>query len=66
MCFCHFSLRPLDVECMKALHEKVNIIPVLAKADCLTQAEVCRKKMKVRGSGAHPLQFKLICKTNTV
>uniref|UniRef100_A0A3P8WU74 LIM domain kinase 1 n=1 Tax=Cynoglossus semilaevis TaxID=244447 RepID=A0A3P8WU74_CYNSE len=42
------GLRPLDVECMKALHEKVNIIPVLAKADCLTQAEVCRKKMKVR------------------
>ncbi|XP_047463420.1 septin 4a isoform X2 [Mugil cephalus] len=42
------GLRPLDVECMKALHEKVNIIPVLAKADSLTQAEVCRKKMKIR------------------
>uniref|UniRef100_A0A672GGC1 Septin n=1 Tax=Salarias fasciatus TaxID=181472 RepID=A0A672GGC1_SALFA len=42
------SLRPLDVECMSALHEKVNIIPVLAKADSLTQAEVRRKKMKIR------------------
>lgn len=42
-----YSLRPLDVECMKALHEKVNIVPVLAKADSLTRAEVCRKKMKV-------------------
>ncbi|XP_028276795.1 septin-5-like [Parambassis ranga] len=42
------GLRPLDVEFMKALHEKVNIIPVLAKADSLTQAEVCRKKMKIR------------------
>lgn len=46
-CVC-CSLRPLDVQCMKALHEKVNIIPVLAKADSLTQAEVYRKKMKVR------------------
>ncbi|XP_061905146.1 septin 4a isoform X1 [Entelurus aequoreus] len=42
------GLRPLDVECMRALHDKVNIIPVLAKADSLTPAEVCRKKMKVR------------------
>ncbi|CAK6971459.1 septin 4a [Scomber scombrus] len=42
------GLRPLDVECMKALHEKVNIVPVLAKADSLTHAEVCRKKMKIR------------------
>uniref|UniRef100_A0A3Q3WNI2 Septin n=1 Tax=Mola mola TaxID=94237 RepID=A0A3Q3WNI2_MOLML len=42
------GLRPLDVECMKALHEKVNIVPVLAKADSLTRAEVCRKKMKIR------------------
>ncbi|XP_054610425.1 septin 4a isoform X3 [Dunckerocampus dactyliophorus] len=42
------GLRPLDVECMRALHEKVNIIPVLAKADSLTPAEVCRKKMKIR------------------
>ncbi|XP_029923927.1 septin 4a isoform X2 [Myripristis murdjan] len=42
------GLRPLDVECMKALHEKVNIIPVLAKADSLTPAEVCRKKMKIK------------------
>uniref|UniRef100_UPI0037E8B111 septin-5-like n=1 Tax=Semicossyphus pulcher TaxID=241346 RepID=UPI0037E8B111 len=42
------GLRPLDVECMKALHEKVNIVPVLAKADSLTQEEVFRKKMQIR------------------
>ncbi|KAF7669078.1 hypothetical protein LDENG_00252050 [Lucifuga dentata] len=42
------GLRPLDVECMKALHEKVNIVPVLAKADSLTPTEVNRKKMKIR------------------
>lgn len=42
------SLRPLDVEFMKALHEKVNIVPVLAKADTLTPSEVKKKKMKVK------------------
>ncbi|KAI3373776.1 hypothetical protein L3Q82_022364 [Scortum barcoo] len=41
-------LRPLDVACMKALHEKVNIVPILAKADSLTQEEVFRKKIKIR------------------
>ncbi|KAI4878176.1 hypothetical protein NFI96_011616 [Prochilodus magdalenae] len=34
------GLRPLDVEFMKALHEKVNIVPVLAKADTLTPSEI--------------------------
>uniref|UniRef100_A0A4W6F981 Septin 4a n=1 Tax=Lates calcarifer TaxID=8187 RepID=A0A4W6F981_LATCA len=47
------GLRPLDVECMKALHEKVNIVPILAKADSLTQAEVFRKKMKIREDIKH-------------
>ncbi|XP_028319823.1 septin 4b isoform X1 [Gouania willdenowi] len=42
------GLRPLDVEFMKALHEKVNIVPVLAKADTLTPTEVKRKKIKIR------------------
>uniref|UniRef100_A0A3Q2R2H7 Septin 4a n=1 Tax=Fundulus heteroclitus TaxID=8078 RepID=A0A3Q2R2H7_FUNHE len=42
------GLRPIDVECMKALHEKVNIIPLLAKADSLTHAEAYSKKSKIR------------------
>lgn len=42
------SLRPLDVEFMKALHEKVNIVPILAKADTLTPTEVKKKKIKAR------------------
>ncbi|XP_051720024.1 septin 4b [Ctenopharyngodon idella] len=42
------GLRPLDVEFMKALHEKVNIVPVLAKADTLTPMEVKKKKIKIR------------------
>ncbi len=39
-------LRPLDVEFMKALHEKVNIVPVLSKADTFTPTEVKTKKIK--------------------
>ncbi|XP_019741527.1 septin 4b isoform X1 [Hippocampus comes] len=42
------GLRPLDVEFMKALHEKVNIVPVLAKADTLTPSEIKKKKLKIR------------------
>ncbi|XP_055118867.1 uncharacterized protein [Symphalangus syndactylus] len=33
------SLTPLDIEFMKCLHEKVNIIPLIAKADTLTPEE---------------------------
>ncbi|XP_064416396.1 septin-4-like [Latimeria chalumnae] len=38
------SLQPLDVEFMKAIHHKVNIVPIIAKADALTPTEI--KKMK--------------------
>lgn len=34
---------------MRALHQRVNIVPVLAKADTLTPTEVERMKNKVRG-----------------
>lgn len=33
---------------MRALHQRVNIVPVLAKADTLTPTEVERMKNKVR------------------
>ncbi|XP_038669808.1 septin-5-like isoform X5 [Scyliorhinus canicula] len=42
------GLRPLDVEFMKAVHEKVNIVPLLAKADTLTPAEASKMKPKIR------------------
>ncbi|KAK2840973.1 hypothetical protein Q7C36_012552 [Tachysurus vachellii] len=42
------GLRPVDVEFMKALHEKVNIIPLIAKADCLTPSEIKKLKDRVR------------------
>ncbi|AWP07401.1 Hypothetical protein SMAX5B_010345 [Scophthalmus maximus] len=41
-------LRPVDVEFMKALHEKVNIIPLIAKADCLTPNEIKKLKDRIR------------------
>lgn len=40
-------LKPLDVEFMKALHGKVNIVPVIAKADTLTLKERERLKRRV-------------------
>ncbi|PSN33906.1 Septin-1 [Blattella germanica] len=42
------SLKPLDIEFMKQLHNKVNIVPVIAKADVLTKKEVLRLKKRVR------------------
>lgn len=41
------SLKPLDVEFMKAIHSKVNIVPVIAKADTLTLKERDRLKRRV-------------------
>ncbi|CAM1292689.1 SEPT7 (predicted), partial [Pycnogonum litorale] len=34
------GLKPLDIEFMKRLHDKVNIIPLIAKADTMTPEEV--------------------------
>ncbi|XP_025152727.1 septin-1 isoform X1 [Harpegnathos saltator] len=41
------GLKPLDIEFMKQLHNKVNIVPVIAKADVLTKKEVLRLKKRV-------------------
>jgi len=42
-----FRLKPLDIEFMKQLHNKVNIVPVIAKADVLTRGEVQKLKAKI-------------------
>eukprot|EP00080_Pristionchus_pacificus_P006361 PDM66381.1 unc-59 [Pristionchus pacificus] len=42
------GLKQLDIECMKRLHEHVNIIPVIAKADCLTKDELVRFKAQIQ------------------
>lgn len=41
------GLKPLDIEFMKKLHTKVNIVPVIAKADVLTKKEVQRLKTRI-------------------
>lgn len=40
-------LKPIDVECMRQLHTKVNLIPIIAKADTLTDEEVVEFKARV-------------------
>lgn len=41
---------------MKALHEKVNIVPLIAKADCLVPSEIRKLKdrVSVYSQGAWP------------
>lgn len=54
MCFVnlHFSLKSLDLVTMKKLDSKVNIIPVIAKSDTVTRAELQKFKLKVTASMA--------------
>jgi len=40
------GLKPLDIDFMRQLSNKVSIVPVIAKSDCLTMAEI--KKLKAR------------------
>ncbi|XP_048402805.1 septin-7-like [Stegostoma tigrinum] len=41
------GLKPLDIEFMKRLHDKVNIIPLIAKADTLTPEECQHFKKQI-------------------
>ncbi|KAL7849308.1 hypothetical protein SRHO_G00209310 [Serrasalmus rhombeus] len=41
------GLKPLDVQFMKAIHNKVNVVPVIAKADTLTLKERERLKRRI-------------------
>lgn len=45
-----FSLRPIDIEFMLNIHEKVNVIPVISKADMLTEKEKSRVKQRINDS----------------
>ena len=42
------ALKQVDVDFMKKLHTKVNLIPVIAKADTMTEEEVTAFKQRVR------------------
>ncbi|KAJ9236725.1 hypothetical protein DTO169E5_5495 [Paecilomyces variotii] len=41
------SLKPLDIEVMRRLHTKVNLIPVIAKSDTLTDEEIALFKQRI-------------------
>lgn len=41
------SLKSLDIEFMKLVHEKVNLIPVVAKSDTLTDDEIAEFKLRI-------------------
>jgi len=41
------GLKPLDIEVMTKIHNKVNIIPVIGKADSCTQREISSFKTKI-------------------
>lgn len=46
----HFvdRLKSLDLVCMKKLDSKVNIIPVIAKADTISKPELMRFKVTIK------------------
>ena len=42
------TLKPLDIEVMKRLCSRVNLIPVIAKADTLSPVDLAKFKARVR------------------
>jgi len=46
----YLSLRPIDVEFMLNIHEKVNVIPIISKADMLTEKEKIQIKQRINDS----------------
>ncbi|KAK7956021.1 septin [Apiospora aurea] len=47
------ALKPLDIEVMRRLHTKVNLIPVIAKSDTLTDDEITSFKARILGDIKH-------------
>jgi len=47
------SLKPLDIEVMRRLHTKVNLIPVIAKSDTLTEDEISSFKERILADIQH-------------
>merc|ERR1719420_1592453 len=41
------GLKPLDIQCLKKIHEKVNIVPVIGKSDSCTKNELIKFKSKI-------------------
>ncbi|KAF4628283.1 hypothetical protein G7Y89_g9873 [Cudoniella acicularis] len=47
------ALKPLDIEVMRRLHTKVNLIPVIAKADTMTDEEILAFKSRILADIKH-------------
>lgn len=47
------ALKQIDIEFMRKLHTKVNLIPVIAKADTMTEEEVVEFKERILADIAH-------------
>lgn len=47
------SLRQIDIEFMRRLHQKVNLIPVIAKSDTMTDEEITLFKQRILSDIAH-------------
>ncbi|PWN24359.1 putative cell division control protein CDC3 [Jaminaea rosea] len=47
------ALRPIDIEFMRRLHQKVNLIPVIAKSDTMTDEEIHLFKQRILADIAH-------------
>jgi len=68
------GLKSLDLVCMKKLDSKVNIIPIIAKADTISKAELQRFKAKIlhelNANGVHIYQFptddETVAETNAI
>lgn len=41
------GLKPLDIDFMRKLSNKVSVVPVIAKADCLTVKEIAALKLRI-------------------
>ena len=57
------GLKSIDLVCMKKLDQKVNIIPIIAKADTINKAELTKFKAKImnelKSNGVSIYQFPL-------
>ena len=42
------TLRPLDLQVMKMIHQRVNLIPIIAKADTLTDNDMASFRQRVK------------------
>lgn len=61
------SLKTIDIELMRHLHDKVNIIPVIGKADTLTSDELAQFKRNVSSTPFRfsPLVYLMLLHTDT-